>query len=246
MERITNNPWLITIAGGLVVEIIVALYKKSRIWTVIGIIALIIIVIPISLKLSSNSKVAQNQIPQPSTSELTRTPITTPTPKPLTSSIAANAQTTSPYTTVQIVPGTNVSASIQSSSNVLTLGTTTKDEGLYFTTTYTLSGYIKAVITNPTPNDITGILVTIDFQLSKVPSLDSSTIQLTSDIVSWTLITVNPDELKFQTSKWGVNLNSGQKLTLPLTITISQSQRSAIASNPWQQSYPFTVSASVK
>lgn len=228
-----DNLWFIGITtgiiAGLVVAIIVAMFKKSRSWTIIGIIALIIAVI----FLFSNKTTPSDNSSQ--------TPITTITLPPSTS---ATVSTSQPTPTIPIIPGGNVSVEMLPSSNVLAFSKFDKDEGLYFTTTYTLTGYVTAIITNPTPNDVT-IFVTIDFQLPGIPSVSSSTIKLTNEKVAWTLITANKNELKFQTSGWGLALSAGQKLTLPLTLTLSITQRSAITNNPWQQSYPFTVSASI-
>jgi hypothetical protein len=226
-----NDPWFIGIAtgiiAGLVVAIIIALFKKSRSWTIIGIIALIIAVI---FLFSNKTTPSDNSSPT--------SPITTQTPA------LSTVPTTQPTSTITIVSGENVSVEMQPSSNVLTFSKFDKDEGLYWTTTYTLTGYVTAVIKNPTPNDVT-IFVIIDFQLPGIPSVSSSTVRLINEKVSWTLITANTNELKFQTSGWGLTLSAGQKLTLPLTLTLSVTQRSAITSNPWQQSYPFTVTASV-
>lgn len=74
-----DNPWLIaivtTLVGGLLVEIIVD--KRHRVSASIAIVVVLLISIPIAHKLSSNSKVASNQVPQSGTSSLTQTPVTT-------------------------------------------------------------------------------------------------------------------------------------------------------------------------
>ena len=192
---------------------------------VFGVILMIILLI-ISIIFSFNS---QHAIPSQALIQTTSPPTT---------------QSTIPNNTIPIVPGANVTVDIQPSPHNLILTTNTKDEGLYFTNTYTLAGNLTVIIQNPTPDDV-NICVTLDFQLPNVPNLDSNNIHLTGDNISWVLLTVNPNELKFQTSQWGLNLKSGHKLPLQLTLTITNTQRSAIAIVPWEQSYPFTVSTSI-
>jgi len=75
-----DNPWFIPVVTGLVcgllVEIVITFYRKHHAWTIIGSVVLILILIPVMLKLSSNSKHESKQVSQPSTSSLTETPVT--------------------------------------------------------------------------------------------------------------------------------------------------------------------------
>lgn len=143
-----------------------------------------------------------------------------------------------PYPNIYCSP---LTATIISSSDVLSLSTTSRDDGLRWSTTYSLLGYITTLISNPTTTDISNGLVRINFKIPGIPSIQSSTIQLSGSDSSWTLITANPNQLAFQTAQFGITIPAGQSITLPLTLTISTSSPSAIASCPWQQGYEFHV-----
>lgn len=231
-----NNPWIIAIASGLIVEIIVALFKKSRSWTIIGIIALVIAMV---FLFSNNTTPPDNQSQTPPPITI----ITTPTP-----STSSTVSTSQPTTSIPIIPGGNVSAIIQYSSNLLTENKTiiTPENALQnFTTKFTLTGFITLIIENPTINDET-FLVIIDFQIPKIPSITSNIVSLEGNIISWTCTTANSYELAFQTTGWGLTMHTGEKMVLHLKLLISISQPTPLENNPWQQSYPFTVSASIK
>jgi hypothetical protein len=134
-----------------------------------------------------------------------------------------------------------LSATVQSSSNVLSLSTSIRDDVLRYTTIFTLKGYVTILVSNPYNYDISNNMVVIDFQLSGNPTVGSSNVQLTGTNSSWTSTIINSNQLRFQTSDFGISLNAGQSLTLPLTLTITQQQPSAIAVCPWVQSYSFVT-----
>ncbi len=129
-------------------------------------------------------------------------------------------------------------ATIQFSSNVLTLSSTYV-EGLRAYYVYTLTGYITALVTNTSSYDANSAILTVDFQFQGIPNLPSSTIQLSGGSLSWVNTVLTNTNLRFQTVQWGTNIPAGQTLTIPLTLTISNFNNFGGV-----QSYPFSVTAS--
>ncbi len=126
-------------------------------------------------------------------------------------------------------------AIIQSSSNELTLRSTSYDNGLRVVTTYYLEGFVKIVLNNPNQYDIDDAQVIISFDLSGSPDLSSANIQLTGGDTEWSLVTKNSNEIRFQSSGYGLTVGAGQTIILPLVLTVYTHD------NVWQQSYPFDV-----
>jgi hypothetical protein len=144
-----------------------------------------------------------------------------------------------PYPYPPYYPYNPLVATAQNNSGLLTLATNQWTDQLRWYTTYTLTGYITLLLTNPTASDIDNTIISIGFQLSGVPNIQSCTPQLKGGNISWTNTIANSNELKFQPAEWGVQVKANQSLTLPLVLTAS-----TLANYGWTQSYPFSVSVS--
>lgn len=137
-------------------------------------------------------------------------------------------------------PSSPLLVSIQNNSGVLALTTKVWDSGVRWYTTTSLAGFATLTITNTAGYDINNAILTIDFHLVGIPSIQDSNPQLSGGNISWTLIVANPNELKFQTGQFGITVGAGQSLSIPLTLSAS-----CLGNFGWQQSYSFQVVATV-